>query len=84
MSEEVKSSQSIQLQSNDAYGSIDMNDMNDIYTTPNTAYVLQEVDMSEEVNSSQNILLQFNEAYGSMHMDNIHTSPNTSYGQLPL
>ena len=82
MSEErVKSSHSIQLQSNDAYGSIHTND---IYTTPYTAYVLQEVDMSEEVNSSQNILLQYNEAYGSMHMDNIHTSPNTSYGQLPL
>ena len=76
-SEEVKGTNiNIQLQSNEAYGPIEMDN---IYTSPNTAYVLRKEGISEEVKGSHSIQLQFNEAYGA-----IHTSHNIAYGQMQL
>ena len=44
----------------------------------------EEVGVSEEVKGTHNIQLQSNEAYGPTHKDNIHTSPNTAYGEVQL
>ena len=79
ISEEVKSTDDIQLQSNEAYGPIQMAD---IHTSPNTAYVLQKEGLSEEVKGTHSVQLQSNEAYGSIHVESIHTSPNIAYGPV--
>ena len=51
---------------------------------PPPAVTYEEVGMSGEVKSTHNIQLKSNEAYGPIHKDNIHTSPNTAYGQVQL
>ena len=47
------------------------------------AVTYEEVGVSGEVKSTHNIPLESNEAY-FIHKDNIHTSPNTAYGQVQL
>ena len=42
----------------------------------------EEVDVSGE--KSHDIQLTYNESYAPLHKDNIHTSPNTAYGQVQL
>ena len=48
------------------------------------AVTYEDVGVSGEVKSTHNIQVKSNEAYGPVHKDNIHTSPNTAYGQVQL